>query len=124
MKQLLTLLLILSFVSCSKDSDPAPGPPSYPHIFWNPNVTFRDYGVGIQNGVFYVDANLIHLSGLTKYELIRVDNPSTPTHTATPLNGQNKMFDGSRSTFTPKRFYIIRFTRTDNSTFVTPEFEA
>lgn len=122
MKQLLTLLAFALLTSCSKDDTPQPGPPSYPHIFWNPNVTFKDATPVIINGVFHIEANLVSVSDLKKFELIRVDN-SAVVDSGIPVSGVNSMEDGSRATLTPKKTYTIKFTRNDNSTFQTTAFE-
>jgi hypothetical protein len=123
MKHLFILLSVV-LLSCSKSgSDPAPGPPSYPHIFWNTNVTVKSAVPVIINGTFYVGVNLVNPTGLTKYELMRADNPGAVLISGTPANGSNQMLDGNRTTLTPTKSYIIRFTRADNTTFQTTAFE-
>ena len=129
MKQLLTLLLIATTLSCSKSNEQAltltPQQPT--GIFANSNVTFEDYTHGQTcsgaNCYLHLDIKLSNVNGISKMDL--VNSTSQVVYTLnSPVNGNNRMyhFQNPASGGTTIHYYSLKFTRTDNTTFSTSQF--
>lgn len=123
MKNVLLIALLISTLGCSKESA-KPSPPAQ-SIITNPNVTFSDYSYGIvcsgANCYMYVDAVLSNLNDVNKVQLVY--QQTVVYEKASPVNGTTRLYHYQRSTIgVTKVPYLLRFTRTDGSTFDSPEF--
>lgn len=125
MKKLLVIVAV-AMISCSKTaSKPEPQAQTLASVFSSSEVVFEDYSYGVSQAgstaSVFVDLKLSGVNGLKTVELIR-SQPNTVAYDVTPTNGTLRLYDHKRGDTISRIAYRLRFTRTDNTTFETGNF--